>query len=332
MPSMKDVARLAKVSISTVSRVINQNIPVDENTRLRVHGAIEKLNYKPNLLAKGLRVKSGQLIGFVIPELKHPAFINIISYVEEFVVEKGFILIVGNTHYDPDIEERLIDNLIRRNVDGIIVTRVSDESRVLKIIEKSRVPVVVIDRELALQEVSGVILDNYKAGVIAAQHLAGLGHEKVACITGPLNIKLCRDRLNGFRDTLKSCRIELRENNIYEGDFKYESGLEAIRYYLSNNIMFSAIWAQNDLMAVSALKALIENKIKVPQDVSLMGMDDLEIARMVTPSLTTITQPFREMSRTAVEIIFEQRAHPGPVQKIVLEPNLVIRDSTRYMK
>jgi DNA-binding LacI/PurR family transcriptional regulator len=326
---MKEVAKLADVSISTVSRVINENIPVDENTKKRVLDAIDQLNYKPNLLAKGLRVKSGHLIGFIVPEISLHPFVNLINSMEEYVVSKEFNLILANTKNDPNIEEMQIDRLIRRNVDGVVITRVSDESRVIDIIDRSNIPFVVVDRELEMQESLSVVLDNYKAGELAARHLIELGHRQFACITGPLNIKLCRERLKGFKDTLSENDIGLSEERIFEGNFKFNSGIKGMEHFLRHQLPITALWAQNDLMAVGCLKVLQHNGIRVPEDMSLIGMDDLEIARMITPTLTTINQPFKQMSKEAVDMLLRKKSgQEVKPKKIVLQPQLIKRSST----
>ena len=218
MSSMKDVAKLAGVSPSTVSRVINQNIPVGEQTKARVNEAIRKLHYKPNLLAKGLRVRSGHVIGLVVPEfIPLHAFANIIKYVEECAHQYDFNLILGNHHDNPDIEEQFIDSLIRRSVDGIIFSRVSDESRVLRILHERNIPIVVIDRVLEDESVPRVVLNNSRAGELAAEHLVSLGHRQIACISGPLNIGLCRERIKGFKHVLMEHGIEFSDDLIFEG-------------------------------------------------------------------------------------------------------------------
>ena len=329
MASMKDVAKLANVSESTVSRVINRNIPVDDATRSRVEDAIRSLNYKPNLLAKGLRIKSGHLIGLVVPEIVHHTFASFIQHIEESTVARGYNLIVGNHKDDPDLEESFIDMLVRRNVDGIIFSRVSDESRVMRIIHQTRVPVVVIDRAAEREELASVVLDNYRAGSIAGEHLAGLGHRTVGCITGPMKIALCRERLSGFRDALGRQGAVLPDTAVFEGDFKFESGFEGAREILGRHPDTSALWAQNDLMAIGALKYLSGIGKVVPADVSLLGMDDIALARMITPSLTTVIQPFEEICEKAVELVLAKRdGGDGGTGRIVIEPGLAVRDST----
>ncbi len=329
MASMKDVAKLANVSESTVSRVINRNIPVDAATRSRVEAAIQKLDYKPNLLAKGLRIKRSHLIGLVVPEIVHHTFASFIQYLEESAVARGYNLIVGNHKDDPSLEESFIDMLVRRNVDGIIFSRVSDESRIMKIIDKTQVPVVVIDRAAERESLASVVLDNHKAGQLAGNHLGSLGHRAVGCVTGPLKISLSRERLAGFRDALSRHGATLAEDAVFEGNFKFESGLEGAQAVLGRHPEITAIWAQNDLMAVGVLKHLQAIGREVPRDMSLVGMDDIILARMITPALTTVTQPFEQICEKAIELLLSVRNNDGsPPGRIMIEPDLVVRDST----
>ena len=330
MSSMKDVAKLAGVSPSTVSRVINQNIPVGEQTKARVNEAIRKLHYKPNLLAKGLRVRSGHVIGLVVPEfIPLHAFANIIKYVEECAHQYDFNLILGNHHDNPDIEEQFIDSLIRRSVDGIIFSRVSDESRVLRILHERNIPIVVIDRVLEDESVPRVVLNNSRAGELAAEHLVSLGHRQIACISGPLNIGLCRERIKGFKHVLMEHGIEFSDDLIFEGEFKLEGGMTGVDVLLRNHKDITGIWAHNDLMAAGVLKELHKRAVNVPDDMSIIGMDDVSLASIVTPALTTIKQPFKEMSGKAVEMIMRQKEGESLSDKtIMLEPELVVRETT----
>ncbi len=330
MSSMKDVARLAGVSPSTVSRVISQKIPVDERTQKRVEEAIKKLNYRPNLLAKGLRLRSGHFIGLVVPEfIPLHAFANIIKYTEESAASHEFNLILGNHHDNADIEERFIDSLIRRSVDGIIFSRVSDESRVLKILHERNIPIVIIDRVLEDESIPSVVLNNYRAGELAARHFVDLGHQHVACISGPLNIALCRERIRGFRHVLQSHHVLLQDELIFEGDFKLESGVRGTMSILQNHKEVTAIWAHNDLMAAGVIKELYRRGLNVPEDMSVLGMDDVSLAKILTPELSTIKQPFQAMSEKAVKMIVMQKEHAALDEKrVVLEPTLVARETT----
>jgi LacI family transcriptional regulator len=329
MPSLKDVARLAGVSTSTVSRAMNGNIPVSEETRRRVEQAVQDINYKPNLVARGLRIKSTKLLGLVVPEMQNETFISFIRFTEEAAEAKGYNLIIGSTNSDPDREERFIENLIRRNIDGIIFSRVSDKSHVLKILEKTTIPVVIIDRRLEREDIPSVVMDNYASGKMAAEHLLSLGHRHFACITGPLDIAINRDRLAGFKETVVASGAFLEDKCIFEGNFKFESGEKGIAYLLDTGARFTALWAQNDYMAMGILNYLSRHGIPVPEAISLVGLDNIQQSWMMRPALTTIAQPFRDMCREAVDIIIK-RPHEDKKEKIrvTLEPELIVRETT----
>ncbi|MGB9686487.1 MAG: LacI family DNA-binding transcriptional regulator [Rectinema subterraneum] len=331
MPSLKDVARLAGVSTSTVSRAINGTIPVSEETRLRVEKAVRDMGYKPNLVAQSLRIKSTRLLGLVVPEMQHETFISFIRFTEEAAEAKGYNLIIGSTNSDPDREERFIENLIRRNIDGIIFSRVSDKSHVLKILDRTKIPVVIIDRTLEREDIPSVVMDNYESGKLVAEHLLSLGHRAFACITGPLDIAINRDRLAGFRDTVLAGGGTLEDKCIYEGNFKFESGKKGIAYLLDTGARFTALWAQNDYMAVGVLNLLSERGIAVPGEISVAGLDNIQQSWMMRPSLTTVAQPFREMCTHAVDIIIDRAGREDDNRekiRVMLKPELIVRETT----
>ena len=333
MSSMKDVALLAGVSTSTVSRVINSSLPVDEDTRAKVEEAILQVNFKPNLVARGLRLKSARLIGIVVPELQHETFTSFIKFTEESAKVQGYNLVFGSTNMDPDTEEKLIENLIQRNIDGIIFSRVSDKSRVLKVINRAKIPSVIIDRSLEIENIPAVVLNNYGAGVMAADHLLSLGHKKFACITGPLDISISRERLAGFRDTILSRGGQLDEKNIFEGSFKFESGGSGVDYLMDSNSVFTALWAHNDYMAIGAMNRLIARGISVPADISVMGLDNIEHSWMIKPALTTIAQPFQKMCEKAVELIIRMKRKSKIENiRVVLDSELIIRETSASPK
>ena len=330
MASMKEVAKMARVSVATVSRVVNMTVPVEARTRRQVEKAIRKLEFKPNLLASGLRSKSGHVIGLAVPEILHPSFNAIIKYVEESVRREGLTFILGNTHNDLEIEAEFIESLIGRHVNGIVFSRVSDQSRILHVVNKSHVPVVVLDRALDSEDIPTVVLDNYKAGVLAADHLVGLGHRRIGCVSGDSNLLLSRERMSGFRDTLRKHGVELMSRNVHQGNFRYETGIEAIQRFLADKIEVTAIWAQSDLIALGAIAELGRQHISVPDDISVIGLDDIEFAKISFPALTTIRQPFQEMAEKAIGLIMAQvRKEKLRSKRLVLAPELVVRNTTR---
>ncbi len=320
---------MADVSISTVSRVISDTIPVDPDTRSRVEKAIASTGFKPNLVARGLRMKSAKLIGMLVPEIRTTSFSVLIEHVEESIEALGYNLILGGTGGDPDREERFFENLTRRHIDGIIVSLVSDHSHLLRLIERTEVPVVIIDRPFDSDDHPTVVMDNYAAGVLAADHLLSLGHRKFACITGGRDIAIARARMAGYRDTIVKAGFNLDESAVAEGHFQYESGYQAIDILLERKVAFTALWAQNDIMAIGALNRLRELGYTVPGDISLMGSDNVDDAWMARPALTTIAQPYKEIANEATRLLLSL-SHNEELQenRIVLQPKLVVRDST----
>jgi LacI family transcriptional regulator len=329
MTSIKDIARVAGCSISTVSRVINERDGVDPLTRKKVLQVIENLDYTPNLTAQGLRIKRGRLIGVAIPDSTVGTFSVVVQYALEASYRRGFNVLLVNSHDDPGLEERLIKNLLSREINGVMLTRVSDESRIVTRIARRKIPIVVIDRAFEHENVSNVVLDNYRAGCMAAEHLLGLEHREIACITGPLKISLSRERLRGFQGTLAAAGVELPPSHIYEGNFLYPTGLQGVRTLCERGARFTALWVMNDLMGFGALRALAEAGVQVPRAVSVLGMDDLEISEMVSPPLTTIHYPIKELVENAMELLISQiNSMEFRSETIVLEPSLTVRGST----
>jgi len=333
MASIKDVAKHVGCSVSTVSRVINNRDAVDAETRRRVLEAIDLLGFRPNLVAKGLRTRKGKLIGLMLPEVSTQIFSVITQHALDAAGRRGYNIVIVNSHDDPDIEARHIQDLLLRNINGIIFCRVSDESRIVSRIVSEKIPVVVIDRAFEHENVPNIVLDNNKAGYLAGQYLTGCGHRQITCVTGPMKISLCRERLNGFRAALREHGVDLDSSRICEGDFSFSSGIEAVRKLRSQQAQLTAIWAMNDVMAFGVMKELYERGINVPHDVSVMGLDDHVFGNMSTPSLTTIHYPFKDLAERAIDVVTRQIEFPdGRSETTVLEPSLVVRQSTALLR
>jgi LacI family transcriptional regulator len=302
--------------------------PVDDATRRKVLEAVEILGYKPNLLARGLRTRSGKLLGLMVPEILHETFATFICHVEEACMVRGFTMILGNTREDPAVEERVLENLLGLNVDGIIISQVSDTSSALKTFRDRGIPVVGIDRALQEEEVDHVIVDNCEAGEMAAKYLYSMGHRAVACLQGPTPVRLSRERFEGFRNFYRTKGLEV--DSVVGDDFGYETGIVAVRSLLEHCREFTGLWAESDHLAIGAMHELKRLGVQIPQQVSLMGMDDIKTSSMIFPSLTTIQQPYKELCEKAVELLIERMADPGlPIRKVVMSPSLVIRDTVQ---
>jgi len=335
LPSIKEVARLAGVSITTVSRVINNKEPVKKETAEKVWEAVHLLNYQPNLLARSLRNQQSKLLGLLVPDIENPIFARLAKHLEEAASKKGYSLIFCNTNDDPEKERNYLEILVQRQVEGIVFSRVSDERLFFKTPQLSRIPYIVLDRTLEIEEAPTIKLDNYAAGVLAASHLLNLGHKKFACLAGPLKIKICRERFYGFLDTLEKSGIGLREELIEEGDFKIEEGKKAMNRILNSSPLEqpTAVFSMNDLMAIGAIQAIKGRGLSVPGDVSVIGLDNIPLCDVVSPPLTTIAQPFDEMAKEGISLLLKL-IEGKKIRKttIVLQPELVIRNSTAPLR
>jgi DNA-binding LacI/PurR family transcriptional regulator len=307
------------------------NTPVGEKTRAKVLESVSALNYRTNLFARGLRTQSGRLLGLVVPEILHETFATFIAYVEQACQTKGFVMILGNTRDDLKVERRVLDNFIGLNVDGIIISQVADGSSILRGLKQQGIPCVGIDRALEEEYDDQVIVDNYEAGKIAAEHFYFMGHRRLACIQGPKAVRLSRERYSGFCGFFKSVGIEVV--SVAAKDFEFESGAVAARSLLKSRRTFTGVWAENDLLAIGAMSEFCRVGMRVPEDVSVMGMDDIPASQMVHPSLTTIKQPYQDMCEKAVELLISRIREPSlPARRFVLPSSLVVRNSVRKIQ
>lgn len=336
MASLKDVALLSGVSASTVSRVLNSPEIVEPNTIKKVQQAMKKLNYRPNLMASGLRSKSSRQIALIVPDAVHYTSASVIQHTSSLLQELGYTLILGNHHNHFETETELLSGYFRRNIDGIILYLIYDEGQAVQSLleqEDRQVPVVVVGRRIHTAALSNVSVDNYKAGFLAGDYLGSLGHRRIATITGPRITQWARDRLDGFQEGLSLHRASLIWSYSQDELPDFDTGILAANEFFAASLgkeRPTAVWAQNDIMAAGFLKQCTVRGFRVPEDISILGMDNIELATMVTPALSTIHQPFREIAQAAINIIMENRdvqplEHP---QYVSVEPSLVVREST----
>ncbi len=330
MVHIGDIAKMSGVSKATVSRVLNKTVFVKKETRQKVLEAVEKAGYKPNLLAKGLRKKDGKVIGLLVPEIYHPTFSLIIKYVEQYAYQYGFNLLLGNTQSNADMEADILDDMLNRNANGVISLRVSQKSRIEEKLKNSSVPFILIDRASEESPFPFVIIDNYKAGVLAADYLIKANHRHIACITGPMNISVSEIRLRGFRERLAKEGIILSDSSVFAGDFTFDSGRDIAELLLKKKEAFTAVWAQNDPMAIGVMNRLLKENINIPNDMSIVGMDDIDLASLYIPSLTTIRQPFEKMCEMAVLQLIQPEKER--LSRIMLMPELVERESVAIIR
>lgn len=333
MATIRDVAAHANVSTSTVSHVLNDTRFVEPATKARVLHAIDVIGYRPNSLARSLRRRGTSTIGLLIPDNSNPFFADIARAIEDVSFDAGYNVIFCNSDMSEAKETAYIDVLLSRQVDGLILISTSDRPEQLQPILKARVPVVVVDRELGDAQVDQIVVDNDYGGYLAGQYLARLGHRQIACITGQSDLTPSANRLIGFRRALDEAGIALSPDAIVAGDFRHESGERAVQHLLEQQVAFTALFATNDLMAFGALNALRRAQRNVPDDVSVIGFDNIWPSAIMAPALTTIAQPISEIGRCSAKRVIERIRQPAAAaERMVLAPTLIERDSCRARK
>jgi len=329
MPTISEVAKRAGVSSSTVSHVINKTRFVSSELQGRVQAAMDELGYQPNALAQSLRRGEAKTLGLILPDSSNPYFAEIGHSVEAAAFEKGYNLILCNTEGDLAREHLYVAVLGNKKVDGIIFASAGDSSASIQFLLKRGFPVVVIDRDLASPDVDEVVADNQMGGYLATQHLIRLGHQLIGCIAGPSYVLPSGRRVSGYRRALEEAGIPEESRLIQPGDFHPETGYSSALALLRGSPRPTAIFACNDLMAMGVIRAAVESGLSVPEDLAVVGYDDIVLASYVSPPLTTVAQPKLQMGQAAVRILVE-RIHDGQhsCYQELLPVHLVVRKSS----
>jgi LacI family transcriptional regulator len=332
MPTIRDVAAYARVSASTVSHVLNATRFVEPETEERVRAAIEALGYRPNSVARSLRRRKTSTIGLLIPDISNPFFGDIARAIEDAGFSEGYNVILCNSDLSETKEMAYIEVLLSKQVDGLVLISSGNRSDPLRAILDAGVPVVVADRELGGLPVDQVLVDNEHGGYLAGQYLVHLGHRNIACIAGPEGLTLSTERITGFRRALKEAGIELPDDAVIHGDFRYAGGEAAMHELLRQNDNLSAVFAANDTMAIGAINVLSRAGLRVPDDVSVIGFDNILQSTAIVPSITTIAQPVAELGQSSVSLLLKRIRQPTvPPSRVLLQTRLVERESCRAL-
>jgi len=326
------VAKRAGVSIATVSRVLNNSSHVSEKTKQKVKKAIEELNYIPNILASALTKKTTFTIGLLIPDISNPFYSELSRGVEDACNDFGFNTVICNTDYSTQKEAAYINLLRQKSVDGFVITTAHyNDKNVIKLI-KNKIPVVLLDRNIeksAEYDIDLVLSDNVGGGYIATNHLIQLGHKKIACFLGPSEIEVNVEREKGYMKAMKEAKLKIFPSLVVYGDFKLEFGYKKTLELLKQQIIPTAFFAANDLIALGIIRALKSVGFSVPSDISVVGYDNTILAEITDPPLTTVNQFIREMGYHATELLIKKlKGECSTSKKIIFDTELVIRKST----
>lgn len=325
--TLQEVADAAGVSPATVSRFLNGTAKVAEDKRKVIERIIEEMNYKPNRLAQSLKMGSTRTIGVLTQSLESGYFNKTMTGIEDVMKAAGYALLIMSGHWHADEEAERVELLIGRRVDGVVIlTGNMTDAQILTF--SKRVPIVAFGRKLEGERAIGFCLDNYEAACAAMELLIEQGHRRVAFISGPDDQEDARARLAGYRDTLARHKIEVDPNLVVAGDFQESGGLLAVDQLLASNQRFTAIFASNDLTAYGARLALYRRSIRVPDDISIIGFDDLHSSMYTTPPLTTVRQPLYEVGTCIANMLLPMLGQQGaPIDIPTL--SLMVRESVR---
>lgn len=331
--TIKDIASLAGVSKTTVSKVINnKDDSISAATKDKILQIMKEQNYVPNKLAQGLVTKRTKTIGLLIPDIRNPFFTDISRGAEDYARKEGYNIIFSNTDEDYEKEVQCVSMLCEKMVDGIIFAPSSNTSEEENRYSDLKIPIVLVDKHIDIQNAKGVVkVDNKNGTYESTKHLIKQGHKEILYLSGPLKNDIAKERLNGYIRALEKNGEVFKKENVIEGQYKYEWSYEYIKSL--DKINFSAICCANDLIAIGAIQALRERNLKIPQDISIVGFDDIQTAKLIDPSLTTIRQPAYEMGQKASEILINSlnNKNTDSTGVITFKPTLIVRNSTKII-
>lgn len=331
-PTIKDVAKAVELSTTTVSLVLN-NKPnrISKVKKEAILRAASDLNYRPNRIAVSMVTKETHTIGLILPDISNLYFSELAKIIEEEFRKYGYTVLYGNTCDSVKYDFEYLNIFIDSNVDAIIMVLSAsfsedNKARFHEIIDNNPVPIIILDRSINDKNIKAVLLDQQLGGYLATNYLIHLGHQKIGCITGPKNMTSANDRLSGYILALSEAGIPFDENLIIEGDFSVESGMRALPYLLGQSV--TAVFASNDMMAIGVYRECSRFNLKIPQNLSVVGFDDIFLSEFIDPPLTTISQPIDKIAKEAVnQILLLLHGDVSDKNDVIFKPVLKVRGS-----
>jgi len=326
MATIKDVARLAGVAPSTVSNYFTGNANVSEETRTRIEKAIKELGYRPNIAARSLRLSQSKSIGLVVPNIANPYFSEIVQAIGLACQPLGYSLLLSASNGDDSRETELVNNLFKQHIDGLLIIHTGRDRQELPFADDPPLPVVFVDREVV--GCASVATDNYLGGRMAAQHLVRLGHRHIGILAGDIHVRNVQQRVEGFQDELARYGLSVDPNLVIKGTQSFETGRD-VHLLMVQSKPPTAIFATNDIIALGAWHKLTTMGYRVPEDVSIVGFDNIEMSQWTIPPLTTVHQDKRELGRQAVALLVKTIQSRIPFSEtIYVPPEIVVRGSS----
>ncbi|OBX07080.1 transcriptional regulator [Gallibacterium salpingitidis] len=335
MATIKDVAKLAGVSTTTVSHVINKTRFVAEDTTKLVWEAIQQLNYSPSAVARSLKVNTTKSIGMIITTSETPYFAEIVHAVEEYCYQQGYSLFLCNTQNNFQKISNHLDMLVKKRVDGILVMCSEYIQDSIDLFANfTMLPIVVMDWGPKNNSKMDVIQDNsFEGGYLATKHLIDYGHKKIGIIAGDLAKTTAKTRYEGYVKAMQEAGLAINPNWVLEGHFEPEDGFECMNKILAQKELPTAVFCCNDVMALGAISAIGEKGLSVPNDISIIGYDDIHASRFYAPPLTTVHQSKMRLGIMAMDLLIERMADKNKeTARIEMHPELIVRKSVKRLK
>jgi LacI family transcriptional regulator/LacI family repressor for deo operon, udp, cdd, tsx, nupC, and nupG len=329
-PSLVDVARRAKVNISTVSRTINQTGKIGLETQERVRKVMREMGYKPNRVARRLRTREGNthLIGLIIPNIQNIFFADLARGVEDVAYKHNFAVLLCNYDEDPAKELFYLDVMQSESVDGIILPPIHEDDPAVLQVVKNGTPVVCVDRSLSNVNLDKVEVDNHRGAFEAVEHIIKQGHRRIGLIGGPADSSTGRERLLGYKDAHAQAGLSVKTELVRFGDFKQESGQRLTEELLALSEPPTALFVCNGLMTTGALETIYARGLRIPKQIAIVGFDELPLAAVFNPPLTVVRQPAYEVGKCAAELLLKRLEEPKrPSTSLKLLPTLIVRKS-----
>jgi len=329
LSTIKHVAARAGVSFTTVSHVLNGTRRVSDSARQRVEHAIAEMGYSPSAVARSLKMSTTSILGVMVPNITNPFFAELTRGIEDCCHRADYAVFLCNSDDDPQRQARYLQTLLERRVDGLLLAAAAGEDSALaQRLAPTRVPTVVVERSIAGLPADLVRVDHHHGARLAVEHLLALGHRSIACLSGPSEFAVSRARVEGWRHAMAQAQITIEDGWLLEGEFSAAVGHQLTRQLLARGDV-TAILAGNDLMGIGALRAAAELRVPVPQALSVIGFDGIELGSYVYPALTTVGYPIRELGERAATVLIERIASRSRQDReVVLNAQVIVREST----
>lgn len=326
---LEDIANKTGFSIPTVSRVLsNSNYPVNNETRDIILDAARTLGYSPNIVARSLRTSRTNMVGIIVDDLLSPFTPPIVRGIQDFLYTNGYQSLIVNADWDPELENHAIRTLVSNPVDGIIFVEYSHLA-ISDYLEESHKPHVFVHRLFGTPIRNSVVPDDFFGASLAVRHLIGLGHRRIAHISGPQNWHNSKKRLTGYRAELEEHSIKYEPKLVMEADWEYEGGYHSAKSLIQLEEVPTAVFAANDLMALGVIHAVQDAGLSVPEDVAVVGYDNRNFTEIVRPKITSVIMPVYEMGTAAAEMLVNQMRHgQEEVDELKISGRLVVRESS----